>query len=132
MAERIRVTSLIGETRRGERPGGPPSPEPLARVAEPLPPPPPNVVSRQGFAAARATAAEYPSRLGTNPRLLRCPLGPRAVARLVPRRRRLRLRRDLPRPPFPFRRRVRLPARSGRAGGRARIFPGGGVPRGPL
>src|SRR5262249_1410513 len=85
-----------------------------------------------GFAAARATAAEYTSRLGTNPRLLRCPLGPRAVARLVPRRRRLRLRRDLPRPPFPFRRRVRLPARSGRAGGRARIFPGGAGPRGPL
>src|SRR5262245_15396093 len=62
MADRIRVTSLIGGTPRMEGPSGTKAPRFLAWVAGPRGPGTPNRVSRQLLSATRETADEYTSR----------------------------------------------------------------------
>src|SRR5437879_5829427 len=88
MADRMRVTSFIGDTERLEDPSGTSSPDLLGWVAGSLTFPHVERVNRQAFPATRETSDEYTSRRATNPQLLRHPARPRSVGRTALRRRR--------------------------------------------
>src|SRR5262245_41054249 len=88
MADRMRVTSFMGDTERLEGPCGTSAPPLLAWVANRSRPRPSNRLGRRVFPATREIVAEYTSRLAPNPRFLRQGARQRAVGRpALPRRR---------------------------------------------
>src|SRR5262245_58111672 len=87
MADRMRVTSFMGDTERLEGPCGTSSPQLLAWVANLSRPRTSNRLSRRVFPATREIVDEYTSRLATNPQFLRQVARHRAVGKpALPRR----------------------------------------------
>src|SRR5690348_16453818 len=81
MADRIRVTSLMGSTDKLEGLGGTFSPDSLCGLRNLFRPRTSNLLGGHVFPATRVTSDDYTSRLATNPRLLPHPARPLAVGR---------------------------------------------------